>query len=138
MAYSDYGAEVFKNGQRRTDKEDCPVFSLAEVNHLVNGFYNYFHGVMGDGNIRVGCYKQGLPHIFELQNGEGIEIEYTPPDTDPYEYDDILFKYKGYKFLFNSNKPYVAWMVEPNGTKWKCLYDYGVDTSDSSVGSSCV
>ena len=127
MAFGDYGAEVYQNGQRRPDKEDSLLF---ESNQPVNGFFNYYHGVMGDGNIRVGCYKQGLPHIFELQNGKQVEIEYQlylTSDIDPYEYDDIFFEYKGYKFHFMSGKPYVAYMTEPdgNGTTWECRYDYG-------------
>ena len=125
MAYSDYGAEVYEDGRWRADKEDCP---LSELSQPVNGFFNYYHGVMGDGNIRVGCYKQGLPKIFELQGGKEVEIEYWKyftSDIDPYEYDDITFEYKGYKFLFVSNKPYYAQMIEPDRTVWECKYDYG-------------
>ena len=83
---------------------------------------------MGDVDIRVRCFKQGLPSIFELQNNKEIEIEYwkyLTLDVDPYEYDDITFEYKGYKFLFISDKPYYAQMIEPDGTEWECKYDYG-------------
>ena len=68
MAYSDYGAFVYLNGERRTDKEDVGVYDTDEgslptglrvyANILKNhdGFEWFefsLHGVMGDGNVRV-------------------------------------------------------------------------------------
>lgn len=78
MAYSDYGAFVYLNGERRTDKEDVGVYDRDEAS-LPSGLRVYaniikhsdgfewfefsHHGVMGDGNVRVGCYKQGWPDV---------------------------------------------------------------------------
>ena len=68
MAYGNYGAFVYQNGKRRPDKEDCLLFETDP--NPPEDFSDYCHGVMGDGNIRVKCYKQGLPQIYELQDGK--------------------------------------------------------------------
>lgn len=78
MAYSDYGAFTYRNGERRRDKEDVGVYDTDEAS-LPSGARNRAnliknrergtdawwqhsqHGVMGDGPVRVACYKQGLP-----------------------------------------------------------------------------
>lgn len=119
MAYSNYGAFVYCNGDRREDKEDCVLFEDIKA----TSFADYCHGVMGDGNIRVKCYKQYNPDIYErLADGTIQNVEY--PCEDPLEF-DVLFGYKGYKFEFRSGKPCVAIMTEPDGTNWECTYDYG-------------
>ena len=119
MAYIDYGAKVYENGKERIDKEDISLFdSIPEG----SGLCSLYHGVMGDGNIRVGCYKQGIPVIIELQDNTFKKIEFEYEDT--FDYDDILFEYKGYKFLFRSEEPYYAQMIEPDGSEWECYYDY--------------
>ncbi|OPX83467.1 MAG: hypothetical protein A4E52_01821 [Pelotomaculum sp. PtaB.Bin013] len=173
MAYSDYGSFVYMNGERRTDKEDVGVFDTDEsnipsevrifVNILKNrernnnDWWNHSqHGVMGDGNIRVACYKQGFPTIYHWKEGEEKPTEidsdfiiralglfgrdyvncYTNKDTGKdeyyfdYEYPLIEFEYEGYKFKFISSDcsgsgHYEAEMIETNGTRWKCVYDYG-------------
>ena len=118
MAYSDYGAFVFKNGHRKKNLEDAlakvPDFSL-----------DYFHGIIRDEHIEVLCYKQGLPRIF-YDNEEVTDYE---GDRDCYDYEEFDFEYKGYKFHFKSGygrceHPYVVKAVTPNGIKWKCKYDY--------------
>ena len=84
MAYSDYGAFVHLNGERRRDKEDVGVYDTDEAN-LPSGMRIYAnlmknyptvdsgptpwykhsqHGVMGDGNVRCACYKQGFPTVY--------------------------------------------------------------------------
>ena len=150
MAYSDYGAFVYCNGKRREDKEDVATFATDEETfgtsseNVASGariwvsllkqkedgkdvdWINYIHhGILGDGNIRVMCHKQGLPSIYEATENGFEKIKYCDEDTDPYEYDPITFEYKGYRFLFESGKPYRAEMIEPDGTKWECTYDYG-------------
>lgn len=150
MAYSDYGAFVWCNGRRRQDKEDVATFATDEetfgmssddipsglriwvsllkqrngdkdvewVNHI-------HHGVMGDGNIRVMCHKQGLPEIYEATETGFEEIKYYDDDTSSYDYGTIEFEYKDHKFVFESGEPYRAVMTEPDGTVWECEYDYG-------------
>lgn len=86
MAYNDYGAFVYKDGRRRTDKEDVPAFAEGDTdlgpgsriyaslmrrmaeqadedsatppNPLDDG--RIYHGVLGDGPVRVCLYKQGM------------------------------------------------------------------------------
>lgn len=149
MAYSDYGAFVYCNGERRRDKEDVAVFATdketfgessenipscariwASLLHQKKTGKNYnwltsiHHGILGDGSIRVLCHKQGLPQIYEAVDDEIKEVAYCGEDVDRYDYTPIRFNYKGYKFLFESGKPYEANMIEPNGTEWRCDYDY--------------
>ena len=154
MAYSDYGAFVYCNGERRTDKEDVALFDTDEETfgmdsaNIPSGariFMNLLkmqqdgvdfegndswitrhihHGIMGDSDIRVMCHKQGLPYIYEMTEDGIKKIKYCDDDTDYFEYEDIVYEYKGYEFLFHSGKPYEAEMIEPDGTHWVCEYDY--------------
>lgn len=158
LAYSDYGAFVWCDGERRTDKEDVAAFfadeevfgesskdissgarifvSLLhqkddeEENENVRWLKHIHHGIMGDGDIRVVCHKQGLPEIWERTNDDFKSVKYFDEDTDPYEYGEINFEYKGYQFRFKSgdydknDNHYIAEMTEPDGTFWKCEYDY--------------
>lgn len=151
MAYSDYGAFVYKNDVRRTDKEDVAVFASDEetfgcdseeipsgarifvslMQQRTKGaelswYTMIHHGIMGDGPIRVICHKCRLPDICEIVDGEIVDVEYLPPETNKYDNDDydIVFDYKGYHFRFVSGKPCEAYMTEPDGTKWECYYGY--------------
>ena len=150
MAYSDYGAFVYRNGERRRDKEDVALFATdeetfgessenipsgsriwASILHSANsqGIYpdwikSIHHGIMGDGSIRVMCHKQGLPQIYEATEDGIDEIDFRKGDEDYWDYEPIDFEYKGYKFHFESGSPYYAEMIEPDGTRWECTYDY--------------
>lgn len=113
MAYSDYGAFVYLNGERRTDKEDVGVYDTDEAS-LPSGLRIYanimkhsggcewfdrsHHGVMGDGSVRVGCYKQRWPEVYEWEDGKDKPTRYTFDDLsrkfgwDDYEeYDDTRY-----------------------------------------------
>lgn len=154
MAYSDYGAFVYKNGERRKDKENVALFATDEETfgtsseNIPSGLRiwmslihekesdksvdrwltNIHHGIMGDGPVRVMCHKQGLPEIYErLEDGEIKKVDFADEDIDYFDYDSIEYEYKGYQFTFSSNRPYVAEMVEPDGTRWRCEYDYWDD-----------
>lgn len=173
MAYNDYGAFVYCNGKRRTDKEDAPLFGTSEeafgedINNVPSGlriFYNILqrsnsvqdadltedqrclmyirdsisHGVMGDGTLRVRCYKAGLPGIFELVDDDiGIHEIEIPNEKDPYEYGTIRFEYNGYQFMFtdtSEDNHYFAEMITPEGDQWTCEYDseFGAGFEDES------
>ena len=142
MAYSDYGAFVYKNGTRRSDKEDTCVF---------DGDERLCHGVLGDGNIRVCCYKYGWPTIYywkdedekpTIIDGSAV-IQMFGWHDKPFvkksrtidehyiarDYPTIAFEYEGHKFVLRSKKDaphYEAEMLEPDGTHWRCVYDYGI------------
>ena len=80
-------------------------------------FADYNHGVMGDGAIRVKCFKEYSPEIFEKDSDGTIhKIEYEDEDADGLEF-DIHFEYKGYKFDFKSGDVCEATMEDPDGTK---------------------
>lgn len=115
MAYGDYGAYVYRNGIRMKDREDTEVFLGSDV---------LAHGVMGDGDVRVACYKQGLPTILHLVDDGKVENISLGEDIDIFDYGTVSFEYMGYYFEFVCDKPYYAKMVEPSGVTWECKYDY--------------
>ena len=172
MAYSDYGAFVYKNGERRRDKEDVGVFDTEEaeygsgariwMNLLKREAENSWdkpwrgsqHGVMGDGNVRVACYKQGFPTVWAwpegaeeprmfdneqlfMHNGWSVDDPWVcvwnhdgekTLCIDAYDYDDeIRFTVpglEGYEFTYRHGEPNVSTMREPDGTFWECTHDY--------------
>lgn len=159
MAYSDYGAFVCLNGERRTDKEDVGVYDTDEAS-LPSGlrvFANIMkrdgggewfefshHGVMGDGSVRVGCYKQGWPEVYEWEDGKDEPIQYTFDDLSrkfgwddykeygderyaPDEYDKE-FDFLGWHFRFWGDNiggtPKYGATMSRDGETWECDYDY--------------
>ena len=146
MAYSDYGAFVWLNGERRKDKEDVAAFATDEETfgtssqNIPSGariwislmrnqskrtwLTSIHHGVMGDGNIRVICHKQGRPDIYEATDDGFKSVDYCDDSVDFFDYEPIKFEYKGYTFYFESGKPYFARMTTPDGDIWECKYDY--------------
>lgn len=110
MAYSDYGAFTYRNGERRRDKEDVGVYDTDEgalptgvrifanlAKNMERGTDEWWqhsqHGVMGDGPVRVACHKQGLPGIYFWPEGASGPERHdpqaftgTPPLPAPYAY----------------------------------------------------
>lgn len=125
MAYSDYGAFVFMNGERREDKEDAALFYADKIGKEETWITRIHYGIMGDYNIRVLCHKQHLPQVYELTE-DGIKEINVPygDDIEPIDWGTVEFEYKGYKFKFVSGEPNIATMIEPDGTVWMCEYDY--------------
>lgn len=162
MAYSDYGAFVYLNGKRRNDKEDVGVYDTDEAqlpqgmrvwaNILKNidsgedkWWEHSHHGVMGDGYVRVGCYKQGWPELYIWEDGKdeptaitydclsrkfGWEDfdEYRGIRCAPYTYHKE-FDFHGWHFTFDGNEfggtPKYSAEMERDGEHWECDYDYG-------------
>lgn len=103
MAYSDYGAFVYKNRKRRHDREDvCPYESgnpsvgaglriydtlakrLAERDGIVDApddiaehpiLGRSFHGVLGGGNVRVCLYKEGAEMCTVIYKNDDGEYD---------------------------------------------------------------
>lgn len=160
MAYSDYGAFVYLNGERRTDKEDVGVYdtdeaslpsglrvfaNLIKLNCSGKWFQQSHHGVIGDGRVRVGCYKQGWPEVYVWEDGRDEPTLYTFDDLsrkfwwddyveyggkryEPDEY-DMEFDLLGWHFRFRGDDSddtpkYHAIMMNHDGETWKCDYDY--------------
>lgn len=106
MAYSDYGAFVHLNGERRKDKEDVGVYDADEASqptglrvfaNLVKldggGEWLEFphHGAMGDGSARVGCCKQGWPETYEREDGKDKPTQHTFDDLSrKFGWDDYV------------------------------------------------
>ena len=149
MAYNTFGAFVFKNGIRRRDKEDVALFNSDEetFGRSSENIPNYariwvflakhrkqigkmswtdyiHHGIMGDGDIRVMCHKNGLPEIYERIGDNINKIDYHAPEQYDFCCQVIDYQYKGYVFKFKYGEPYIAEMTEPDGTRWRCEYDY--------------
>lgn len=161
MAYSDYGAFVYHNGKRRRDKEDVGVYDTDEAS-LPTGlrvyaniaklsesgkwewYKNSHHGVMGDGRVRVGCYKQGWPEIYEWEDGKDEPTKYTfdylsrkfgwddykeynGKRYEPDEYDKE-FDFLGWHFNFwgdvDGGTPKYGATMSRDGETWDCNYDY--------------
>lgn len=100
MAYSNWGAFTYLNGERRRDKEDVGVYDTDEADVpsgariYVNLVKNYdammagqdhwwrhsHHGVMGDGHVRCCCYKDGFPDVYVWP--DGAEEPYKVPEED--------------------------------------------------------
>ncbi|SDR69041.1 hypothetical protein [Parafannyhessea umbonata] len=159
MAYSDYGAFVYLNGKRREDKEDVGVYDTDEAS-LPTGLRIYanilkrngdgpwftfsHHGVMGDGRVRVGCFKQAWPELYDWEVGNDKPTLYTFDDLsrkfgwdDYQEYNGVRyasdeydkeFDFLGWHFNFwgddyGSTPKYGATMSR-DGESWECGYDY--------------
>lgn len=147
MAYCDYGARVYVDGRLEDGYCDACIFydsskskieqEWAEAASKIKNeadkrwIETIHHGVLGNGNIRVMCHKQGLPQIYELINGQIEIVDYEKicvgKELDYYDYGQVDFSYKEHDFIFDSGRPYSATMVEPNGTVWICEYDYGIE-----------
>lgn len=146
MAYGDYGAFVYLNGERRTDKEDVGVYDTDE-DSMKRGGGEWFefphHGVMGDGSVRVGCYKQGWPEVYEWEVGKDKPTRYTFDDlsrkfgwndyvkyggkrhaADEYEKE---FDFLGWHFHFWGNDsddtPRYGATMSCDRETWVCDYD---------------
>lgn len=157
MAYSNWGAFVYCNGERRTDKEDAPAFATGQetfgrdINTIPSGlriwtslfhakennrepdrFSRIYHGVLGDGPVRVLCYKYGLPEIYDFGCKDGPKaIDYYDSDKidcaefEPFSFEFVASDYKTYKFFFDHGDQDHVEMTEPDGTVWSCDYGYG-------------
>ena len=117
MAYSDYGAFVYKNGVQMLQFEDADIDERFWKVGLT-------HGLIEDEHIKVICYKQGLPKIFF----DNLQLTYYDDEAiDTYDFDDFSFDYNGYHFYFHSGsyiKPYKVTVETPVGDVWICEYDY--------------
>lgn len=162
MAYSDYGAFVYLNGKRRKDKEDVGVYDTDEatlpqgmrvwaniIKNIDGGEDKWWkgshHGVMGDGYVRVGCYKQGWPELYIWEDGKDEPTaitydclsrkfgwddfnEYRGIRYAPYTYHKE-FDFHGWHFTFDGDEcgdtPKYSAEMERDGEHWECDYDYG-------------
>ena len=99
---------------------------------------------MGDGNVRVGCYKQGWPEVYEWEDGKDKPTVYTFDDlsrkfgwNDYEEYGDTRyaadeydeeFDFLGWHFHFWGDNlggtPSYGATMSCDGETWECDYDF--------------
>jgi hypothetical protein len=141
MAYGNWGAFVYKNGERQKNREDNTPYYEDE---LEPGYYQAFggndesglrqstkkdfhcvHASLGDGDFRLCGYKS-WPEIYYKKNNVDIadyRIEKETPKEkwDWYDSDGIEGEMGGYKFkAWPSDGPEAVnlELIEPAGTQW--------------------
>ena len=153
MAYSNWGAFVYKNGERRVDKEDVGVFDTDEVaiqNSGMRIFINLLktqkagtaddwskhshHAVLGDNIVRLCGYKAS-PELWCIRNGitEQIVLPQAKEDNDDGELHnqsgEVKTDNKNWKWWFNQfdGNMLDLRLIEPDGSEWtsRCGYCYG-------------
>lgn len=144
MAYGNWGAFVYKNGERQKQREDNAPFYEEE---LTPGYYQAFggndekgnrlstgknlycvHASLGNGRLRLCGYKNS-PMLFidgkevDIDSyKKGLEIEGRWDNSYEGEIDGYSFKVNQY----DGNMVDLV-LIEPDGTKWTstCGYEYG-------------
>lgn len=131
MAYGNYGAMVFKNGERQQDREDNIPYEESESD---SGYYlafarrkeglNVHHATMGNGIVRFCAYKS-YPCLYV--NGEELVIDQFRTDghdSNDWDFYSHVFQgeIEGYKFkAMKGNDSYEfvdLQLIEPDGTEW--------------------
>jgi len=152
MAYGNWGAFVYQNEARRTDKEDVGVFDTDEstcpsgarifVNILKNQekfpdgkepwYMHSHHAVLGDGDVRLCGYKNWA-ELWVCKRGEPERIEIDDDEdscgSGEIDIDGNVWKYE-YRMY---DTTYVDLeLIEPDGSVWKskCGYAYGAGHMD--------
>lgn len=127
MAYSNYGAFVYCDGERRRDKEDA----------YLEGHTNLpCHGILGDGEIVVTLYKTCCPRVWKKEENKYVEIASEYED----EYDDgkpVTINWPSEKGIYHVelsefNEHAAARMITPDGHVWvgECGYAFGAGWDD--------
>lgn len=142
MAYGNWGAFVYKNGERQNNREDNTPYFEDEIQA---GYYQAFggndendnrlstgkklhccHASLGNGDFRLCGYKS-YPQLY----WKGEEVDDKPyqkgekAGTDDWYFHDsregIEGELNGYKFkAYPSDNPEAVnlELIEPDGTKW--------------------
>lgn len=154
MAYSNWGAFVHKDGERRRDREDVGVFDTDEANipTAFRIFYNIMknrekygddrypwhkhshHAVLGDGPVRMCGYKRS-PELWVMdEEGNAEQIKLPEPDYAKKEWDisregklEVVKGVYTWKFHQYDEDLIDLELIEPDGTVWKstCGYEIG-------------
>lgn len=146
MAYSNWGAFVYKNGERRTDKEDVGVFDTDEKkipsgmrifaniiknqNNNNDDWYNHsHHAVLGDDIVRLCGYKCE-PELYIVENNKIKSISLPESyEENQQEKGEVIVDNKEWIWefrKFNGNMIDLK-LIEPDRTEWtsRCGYCYG-------------
>jgi len=159
MAYSDYGAFVYKDGIRRTDREDVAVFNDDDKDHP--SAYRIFanirrnrkkypdgnppwhehshHAVLGDGPVRLCGYKSTAELFHLADDGTVTDVDLAPFQVDAAGFDGDTHRgeYAGATFEARQDdgphgRVVLLSFVEADGAKWEatCGYLYGAGHMD--------
>lgn len=154
MAYSNYGAFVYKDGERRKDREDVAVFD-DHLKHYSSGMRIWAnlleaqkkygdcteqpwhehcqHAVLGDSLVRLCAYKEHAG-LWKLEKDRIIQVKL--PETD-YSKDNFQINVHGLVAVYEETWNWAfwqynenminLWLREPNGSQWfaVCGYEYG-------------
>lgn len=132
MAYGNWGAFVYKNGERMHDWEDATPYKEKEYESgYIQAFMrakgrNPHHAVLGEKEVRLCGYKS-FPVLF--LNGKEIDLDdHEIFDSESYDkrYEGELNGYVFKARQYNGNMVDLE-LVEPDGTIWKskCGYNFG-------------
>lgn len=141
MAYGNWGAFVYRNGERMTNYEDQTPYQEDEIQ---SGYWQAFgrqdglrpqHAVLGSGRVRLCGYKH---YAILFLDGEWVE-DIKKYATSCEEKDESLIQcegeIEGYKFSFSQFDDPCGInleLIEPDGTKWtsRCGYCIGAGHED--------
>jgi hypothetical protein len=135
MAYGNWGAYVYKNGERQPSREDNTPYKEDQNEP---GYHQAFgrsetklgphHASLGSGPFRLCGYKS-YPVIF----WEGESIDTTQYQKDPNEYwpdcGGLEGELNGYKFKATPGddpERVELELIEPDGTKWNGTSGYAM------------
>lgn len=155
MAYSNWGAFVYRNGERQENREDVGVFDEDEAGVPSGGriFHNLaknmdrfpdgktpwwahsHHAVLGDGPVRLCGYKAS-PELWwrESEDATPVHVDLTPYVTTWGDGDDPVGwygEYRGHLFtaqmIPDSRSLILLTLITPTGDRWfsRCGYLYG-------------
>ena len=140
MAYGNWGAFVYRNGERQPNREDQTPYRETE---LEAGYIQAFgvgdglgphHAVLGSGRFRLCGYKSSPMAYLD-----GAKVDLSPfkvldeeADEDRPEYHGVI---EGWTFVavpFNDPEGIKLTLIEPDGTKWtsRCGYCIGAGHED--------
>lgn len=148
MAYSNWEADVFKNGIRQPNRVDVGVFDEdeADVDREKKGFdcdndfwEHSHHAVLGSGPVRLCAYKttpclyawgKGLDKPEEVLRFPGFNEAGYRQAEGSYRYfypHDIDEKYIWKFAISECGWVLVLYLKEPNGTVWTAVANYRWD-----------
>jgi hypothetical protein len=127
MAYGNWGAFVYKNGQRMSDWQDQTPYRETE---LQQGYWQAFgpreglvphHAVLGEGRVRLCGYKC-YPVLFL----DGNRVEMKEMD-DEYAEDEGDLEGFHWSYSMSDNQVELR-LLCPNGDLWNGTSGYGMGT----------
>lgn len=158
MAYGNWGAYVYKNGERQTEREDNTPYREHE---LESGYLQAFHpgrrdgsvrphhAVLGSGRIRLCAHKSAVVLYVDGAEVDSQELRkqyasHLESDDEGYlwEAEETIYQGKIEEHSFKA-KPFDGNMldlelIEPDGTHWtaRAGYAYGSGHHPDSEGNA--